>query len=226
MIGFLSGETWEKISDHKGFAEGTLGIIGVTVSPVNPERVWAIVENKDQGGVYRSDDAGTSWTKVNESRALRQRAWYYTKIYADSQDVNGVYVMNVAYHHSTDGGKTFKAHRAPHGDHHDLWIAPEDNQRMIIADDGGAQVSYDGGTTWSTYHNQPTAQFYRVTTDNAPIASMLPSKTTLPFACATAALAVRLGKTIGKQPQEENRHISPLTPPTTILFTEEAMVVS
>ena len=161
------GETWEKISDHKGFAKGTLGIIGVTVSPVNPERVWAIVENKDQGGVYRSDDAGSSWTKVNESRALRQRAWYYTKIYADTQDVNGVYVMNVAYHHSTDGGKTFKAHRAPHGDHHDLWIAPEDNQRMIIADDGGAQVSYDGGTTWSTYHNQPTAQFYRVTTDNA-----------------------------------------------------------
>ena len=161
------GETWKKISDHKGFAKGTLGIIGVTVSPVNPERVWAIVENKDQGGVYRSDDAGATWAKVNESRALRQRAWYYTKIYADTQDVNGVYVMNVAYHHSTDGGKTFKAHRAPHGDHHDLWISPEDNKRMIIGDDGGAQVSYDGGTTWSTYHNQPTAQFYRVTTDNA-----------------------------------------------------------
>ena len=161
------GETWKKISDHKGFAKGTLGIIGVTVSPVNPERVWAIVENKEQGGVYRSDDAGATWAKVNESRALRQRAWYYTKIYADTQDVNGVYVMNVAYHHSTDGGKTFKAHRAPHGDHHDLWISPEDNQRMIIGDDGGAQVSYDGGTTWSTYHNQPTAQFYRVTTDNA-----------------------------------------------------------
>ena len=161
------GETWQKISDRKGFAKGTLGIIGVTVSPVNPERVWAIVENKEQGGVYRSDDAGATWAKVNESRALRQRAWYYTKIYADTQDVNGVYVMNVAYHHSTDGGKTFKAHRAPHGDHHDLWISPEDNQRMIIGDDGGAQVSYDGGTTWSTYHNQPTAQFYRVTTDNA-----------------------------------------------------------
>lgn len=161
------GETWKKISNHKGFAKGTLGIIGVTVSPVNPERVWAIVENKDQGGVYRSDDSGATWTKVNESRALRQRAWYYTKIYADTKDVNGVYVMNVAYHHSTDGGKTFKARRAPHGDHHDLWIAPEDNQRMIIGDDGGAQVSYDGGTTWSTYRNQPTAQFYRVTTDNA-----------------------------------------------------------
>lgn len=161
------GATWTEISTHDGFAKGTLGIIGVTVSPLNAERVWAIVENKDEGGVYRSDNGGKNWKKVNDSRALRQRAWYYTKIYADTQDVNGVYVMNVAYHHSTDGGKTFEARRAPHGDHHDLWIAPEDNQRMIIGDDGGAQVSYDRGKTWSTYHNQPTAQFYRVTTDNA-----------------------------------------------------------
>ena len=98
---------------------------------------------------------------------MRQRAWYYTKIYADTQDENVVYVMNVAYHKSTDGGKTFTSNNAPHGDHHDLWIAPEDNKRMIIADDGGAQVSYDGGSSWSTYMNQPTAQFYRVTTDNA-----------------------------------------------------------
>ncbi|HKK12996.1 MAG TPA: hypothetical protein VJ945_09185, partial [Flavobacteriaceae bacterium] len=95
-----------------------------------------------------------------------QRAWYYTRVYADTKDVDVVYVMNVRYHKSTDGGKTFNSHNAPHGDHHDLWIAPEDPNRMIIGDDGGAQVTYDGGETWSTYHNQPTAQFYRLTTDN------------------------------------------------------------
>ena len=129
--------------------------------------MWAIVEHQEEGGVYFSNDAGATWQHINDSRALRQRAWYYSKIYADTQDEEVVYVMNVRYHKSTDGGKTFKANNAPHGDHHDLWIAPEDNQRMIIADDGGAQVSYDAGTTWSTYYNQPTAQFYRVTTDNA-----------------------------------------------------------
>ena len=162
-----SGMSWKEISKNKGFAEGTLGIIGITVSPLNSNRVWSIVENKDQGGVYRSDDGGTTWKHTNDSRSLRQRAWYYSKIYADTQDEDKVYVMNVSYHKSTDGGVTFKSHNAPHGDHHDLWIAPENNQRMIIADDGGAQVSFDGGSTWSTYFNQPTAQFYRVTTDNA-----------------------------------------------------------
>ena len=161
------GNSWEKISGNEGFAKGILGIIGVTVSPVNSNRVWAIVENKESGGVYRSDDGGETWSHVNDSRALRQRAWYYSKIYADTEDINKVYVMNVSYHKSTDGGETFTSHNAPHGDHHDLWIAPENSNRMIIGDDGGAQVTYDGGETWSTYHNQPTAQFYRVTTDNS-----------------------------------------------------------
>ena len=161
------GKNWTEISLNNGFAKGTLGIIGVTVSPVNSQKVWAIVENKDEGGIYLSDDGGSTWKYINDSRALRQRAWYYSKIYADTQDEDIVYVMNVSYHKSKDGGKTFKSNNANHGDHHDLWIAPEDNQRMIIADDGGAQVSFNAGTTWSTYHNQPTAQFYRVTTDNS-----------------------------------------------------------
>ncbi len=162
-----SGETWTEISINKGFPEGTLGIIGVTVSPLNNQRVWAIIENKEKGGLYRSDDGGETWNEVNSERKLRQRAWYYTRLYADTEDVNTVYVLNVRYHKSTDGGKSFDTYNAPHGDHHDLWIAPENPQRMIIGDDGGAQVTYDGGETWSTYHNQPTSQFYRVTTDNA-----------------------------------------------------------
>ncbi len=162
-----SGETWTEISKNEGFPSNTLGIIGVTVSPVNSERVWAIVENKEKGGVYRSEDGGETWTQINSERKLRQRAWYYTRIYADTEDEDIVYVLNVRYHKSTDGGKTYSTYNAPHGDHHDLWIAPEDPSRMIIGDDGGAQVTYDGGETWSTYHNQPTSQFYRVTTDNA-----------------------------------------------------------
>jgi photosystem II stability/assembly factor-like uncharacterized protein len=160
-----SGATWIEITGNKGLPKGVWGINGVAVSPVNSERVYALIENKD-GGIYVSDDAGETWTKRNDDRSLRQRAWYYTRIYADTEDENTLYVMNVSYHKSTDGGRTFQRSNAPHGDHHDLWIAPEDPKRMVIADDGGAQVSYDGGETWSTYHNQPTAQFYRVVTDN------------------------------------------------------------
>ena len=161
-----SGETWSEVSKNEGFPTDTLGIIGVTISPKNSERVWAIVEQKEKGGLYRSEDGGKKWTQVNSERKLRQRAWYYTRLYADTEDEDVVYVLNVRYHKSTDGGKSFNTFNAPHGDHHDLWIAPENSKRMIIGDDGGAQISYDGGETWSTYYNQPTAQFYRVTTDN------------------------------------------------------------
>ncbi|WP_167618007.1 WD40/YVTN/BNR-like repeat-containing protein [Maribellus sediminis] len=159
------GDNWEKISNNKGLPEGTLGIIGVTASPVKRNRLWAIVE-AENGGVFRSDDAGKTWIKTNDDRNLRQRAWYYSRIYADSQNEDVVYVLNVQFWKSKDGGKSFSSIRTPHGDHHDLWISPSDNKQMIIADDGGGQVTLDGGHNWSTMMNQPTAQFYRVTTDN------------------------------------------------------------
>ncbi len=159
------GDTWKDISNSKGLPEGVWGISGVSVSGADSDRVFAIIEN-EKGGLFRSDDGGNTWSLVNDDRALRQRAWYYTQVIADPKDRDVVYVMNVNYHQSNDGGKTFSAKRAPHGDHHDLWIDPDNPSRMIIGDDGGAQVTYDGGETWTTYHNQPTAQFYRVTTDH------------------------------------------------------------
>ncbi|MEM7454710.1 MAG: glycosyl hydrolase [Planctomycetota bacterium] len=159
------GETWQDISRNRGLPGGMLGIIGVTVSPVDSNRVWAQIEAED-GGLFRSDNAGESWTRVNEERKLRQRAWYYTRVYAGTQNIDEVYVLNVGFWRSGDGGRTFSSIGTPHGDHHDLWIDPDDANRMIIADDGGGQVSFDRGENWSTYMNQPTAQFYRVTTDN------------------------------------------------------------
>ena len=160
-----AGDTWQDISKQDGLPGGPLGIIGVAVSPVNPDRVWAMIE-APEGGLFRSDDAGEKWSRINDNRDLRQRAWYYTRVFADPQEIDGVYVVNVSFHHSRDGGKTFDSISTPHGDHHDLWIDPDDNQRLIVADDGGAQVSFNGGETFSTCDNQPTAQFYRVTSDN------------------------------------------------------------
>ena len=160
------GETWTNISDNEGLPSGIWGISGVSVSPLNSKKVFALIENKE-GGLFRSDDGGSSWEKVNEDRNLRQRAWYYTRVYADTQNENRVYVMNVSFWRSEDGGKSFDRYRTPHGDHHDLWIDPENNKRLIVADDGGAQVSSDDANNWSTYMNQPTAQYYRVATDNS-----------------------------------------------------------
>src|SRR5918999_753359 len=141
-----------------------IGKAGKTVPPANPERVWAIIEAED-GGVFRSDNAGQSWIKVNEQRNLRQRAWYYTRIYADTQNADSVYVLNVGFYKSNDGGRTYTNINVPHSDNHDLWIAPNDAQRMINSNDGGANVSVNGGRSW-TEQDQPTAQFYRVTIDN------------------------------------------------------------
>lgn len=159
------GDSWTEITRRPGLPGGTIGIIGVAVSPVNSQRVWAMIEAED-GGLFRSDDAGATWQRINAQRDLRQRAWYYTRVYAGPQDLDEVYVLNVDFLRSQDGGRTFSAINTPHGDHHDLWIDPQDPQRLIVADDGGAQVSFNRGQTFSTYMNQPTSQFYRVTTDN------------------------------------------------------------
>ena len=159
------GDTWRDISRNPGMPGGIFGNIGLTVSGANANRVYAIIE-ADSGGVYRSDDAGATWMRTNADRSLRQRAWYYSKIHADPKDTNVVYVNNVNFHKSTDGGKTFRVVRGiPHGDSHDLWIAPNDNKRMIEGDDGGASVTTDGGRTW-TDEDFATAQFYHVTTTN------------------------------------------------------------
>ena len=163
---YNGGDSWEDISEFSGLPAFPWGIVGVAISPVNSKRIWVMVE-AENGGLFRSDDGGNNWEKINSNRALRQRAWYYTRIYADTQNEDKVYILNVSYGVSTDGGKTFTLKNAPHGDHHDLWIDPNNNMRMVIADDGGAQVSNDGGNNWTTYFNQPTAQFYRVTTDDS-----------------------------------------------------------
>jgi photosystem II stability/assembly factor-like uncharacterized protein len=160
------GETWKNISSNKGMPKGTWGIVGVAVAPSNTDKVYAIIENAG-GGLFASSDGGESWTLTSSDNNIRQRAWYYTKVFVDPKNENLVYCPNVNFMVSRDGGKNFSSFRTPHGDHHDLWIDPEDGRRMIVADDGGGQVSFDGGMNWSTYENQPTAQFYRVSTDNS-----------------------------------------------------------
>ncbi|MEM0925259.1 MAG: glycosyl hydrolase, partial [Planctomycetota bacterium] len=160
-----AGETWTEITRNPGLPQGTVGVIGLAVSSQNSSRVWAIVEAQD-GGIFRSENGGRTWRKINDQRDLRQRAWYYTRIYVDPQNEDVVYVLNVGFWKSKDGGETFERISTEHSDHHDLWIDPSDPTRMVIGDDGGAQVTYNGGETWSTMMNQPTAQFYRVTTDN------------------------------------------------------------
>lgn len=158
------GETWKDLSAAEGLPKGPWGKLGVTVSPVNPNRVYALIEAQT-GGLYRSDNAGRSWSLVNDDLELRLRPWYYMRLYADSRDENTVYITNVSFWRSDDAGVTFNTISVPHGDNHDLWIAPEDNQRLIQANDGGANVSFNGGRTW-TAQTQATAQFYRVHVDN------------------------------------------------------------
>ena len=161
-----AGETWTNISAAKGLPKGIWGIVGVAVAPSNTDKIYAIIEN-EKGGLYMSDDGGKSWNLQSSDNNIRQRAWYYTRVFVDPKNENLVYCPNVNFMKSRDGGKTFQSLRTPHGDHHDLWIDPVDGKRMIVADDGGAQISFDEANSWSTYMNQPTSQLYRVSTDNS-----------------------------------------------------------
>ena len=157
------GENWKKLTE--GLPKKVMGKIGVTVSRANPNLVYAIIES-DEGGLYRSEDAGDSWVLVNEDRVLRARSWYYMHIFADPSDENIVYVLNAPMMKSIDKGKTFTNIQVPHGDNHHLWINPNDSDIMINSNDGGSNISFNGGKSWSTQKNQPTAQFYRVNVDN------------------------------------------------------------
>ena len=158
------GTTWRRLEGH-GLPAGIMGRIGVSVSAADSNRVYAMIESKE-GGLYRSDDGGENWIRMNEDGRLRQRAWYFTHIFADPKSTDTVYVLNTGMFRSTDGGRTFNLLPAPHGDHHGLWIDPDNPQRLMNGNDGGATISTDGGKTWSTQYNQPTAQFYHVITDN------------------------------------------------------------
>ncbi len=159
------GDTWTDISRNKGLPSGLLGKIGVAVSGAQKDRVWAIVEAED-GAVFRSDDAGATWERLSEDKNLRKRPWYYHHIYADPQDAETLWILNERCYKSIDGGQTFTQVSVPHGDYHDLWIDPRDAQRMICGHDGGACVTFNGGDSWSSIYNQPTAEFYHVITDN------------------------------------------------------------
>jgi photosystem II stability/assembly factor-like uncharacterized protein len=160
------GETWANITANQGLPKGLLGKIGVAASPAKPGRVWALIEHVKEGGLYRSDDYGQQWERVSDNQNLISRAWYYMHLTADPQDSDTVYVNNLSFYKSSDGGKNFSEMPTPHGDNHDLWIDPRNNQRMIQGNDGGANISLNGGASFSSIYNQPTAQFYHLATDN------------------------------------------------------------
>src|SRR5438477_328711 len=163
------GDTWTDITASRGLPSRPLGRIGIAASPAHPGRLWASVEAPaadSSGGIFRSDDGGASWERVNAEQKFMVRPWYFSSVAADPTDENTVYVLNLGTWRSVDGGKSFSRIRVPHGDCHILWIDPKDPHRMIEGNDGGATVSFDGGSTWSTVYNQPTAQFYHVATDD------------------------------------------------------------
>jgi photosystem II stability/assembly factor-like uncharacterized protein len=161
------GDSWEEISRAPGLPDGPLGKLGVSISPAKAGRVWTLIETTgDRTGLYRTDDYGSRWTCVSTHRDLMHRPWYYTHVFADTCDQDTVYVANLQLWKSIDGGAGFTEIVTPHGDNHDLWIDPANANRMIEGNDGGACVSFNGGITWSSIYNQPTAQFYRIDIDS------------------------------------------------------------
>ncbi len=212
------GDTWADISDRPGLPKGIKGKIGVTASPAQTGRVWALIEHTKEGGLYRSDDFGDTWSKVCDNQNLLSRAWYYTHVTADPVDADTVYVNNLDFHRSIDGGKTFTAIPTPHGDNHDLWIDPKNNRRMVQGNDGGANVSFNAGETWSSIYNQMTAQFYHLgissedpyivygtQQDNTSIA--VPSRTNGPSIHWTDCYVAGTGESGYIQPHPENPDI-------------------
>ncbi len=160
------GDSWNKLEG--GLPTGLLGRIAIAVSPANPMRVWALIQaaEEESGGLYRSEDGGDNWKRINRDHRQRQRGWYYTHLTADPKDEHTVYSSNTGFYKSIDGGENFERIRTPHGDNHGVWINPNNTKIMINCNDGGANVSLNGGKSWSTQENQPTAEFYRVTVDN------------------------------------------------------------
>jgi len=160
------GQTWDDVSSNRGFPGGIRERMDVSLSPTKPGRVWALVSSAEDRGLFRSDDYGDSWIKANGAAELTGRTFYFMKLLADPQDADTVYVLNFDILRSTDGGESFEAIPSGHADHHAFWIDPEDNQRIIDGSDGGAQISFNGGQSWSTLFNQPTAQIYTLTLDD------------------------------------------------------------
>jgi photosystem II stability/assembly factor-like uncharacterized protein len=161
-----AGANWTRLEG--GLPDGVVGRVGIAVSPVNSNRIWVIQESVDEkkGGIYMSEDAGKTWKRINRDHNYRQRAWYYSRIFADTKNEHTVYVLNTGFYRSLNDGKEFERIRVPHGDNHCLWINPHDPNIMIQSNDGGANVSFNGGKSWSTQMNQPTSEIYRVAVDN------------------------------------------------------------